>query len=166
MGKNILAFFDWRVGISRIQYFRGSVIRAFIVFGIVLLNFFFSYLFGWDVGLGLADNGDSIWLYMEDPLVATSSFIIFLPWDLRRMKDAGINWWWIVLFETLIRLPEPPAIDGAEFLHHNVAYIILALIPYLIFCLILIFKPGKIYRDFVSNGSARRGGSSKVTFSG
>ena len=81
------------------------------------------------------------------------------------MKDASINWWWIVLFETLIRLPEPPDFDGTKFLGHNIAYMIFAIIPYLIFSLLLVFKPGKIYRDFASNGSARRGSGSKVTFS-
>ena len=165
VGKNILAFFDWRNGVSRIEYFRGNVLRVLIVFGIFLLNLFLSYLFGWDVGSDFSDADGRFLLYLEDPLVATSVFIIFLPWDLRRMKDAGINWWWIAFFETLVRLPEPPDIDGTEFLGHNIAYMLFAVIPYLIFCLILVFKPGKIYRDFVSNGPVRGNGGSKVTFS-
>ena len=42
----------------------------------------------------------------------------FVPW-VERMKDAGIRWWWIVPIVILESIPEPPAIDGSEFVGHN-----------------------------------------------
>ena len=164
MSEKLLAFFDWRGGVSRIQYLRGLAIRSLILFVIILLNYFLSFLFGWDVGSDLIDEGEGYLEYLGDPLVSASASIIFLPWDLRRMKDAGIKWWWLVVFEILLRLPEPPEIDGGDFIAQNAAYLCVSTIPYFIFSLMLLLKPGQIHKDFLRNGPARRG-RNKVTFS-
>ena len=149
----------------RIQYFRGSIIRCLIAIALSGMYIFLSHLFGWDVVSDLADGGDGIFDYLSDPFLEVSFFVIFVPWDLRRMKDAGINWWWIVLFEILLRLPAPPEIEGSDFVVHNVVHGIFSTVPYLVFTLILIFKPGKIYRDFIRKSPFRRNNNSKVTFS-
>ena len=164
MSEKSLAFFDWRGGISRIQYFRGNVVRTLILMGVIGANYIFSAMFGWDVWNDIVDEGDAYLEYLKDPLVVVSFFIIFVPWDLRRMKDAGISWWWIVPIEILFRLPDPPAIDGADYVSQNAAHFLVSFVPHFVFYMILLFKPGQAHRDFLRDGRARRG-SGKVTFS-
>ena len=162
--RKLVNFFDWRNGISRIDYFRGTFFRLFVWLLVVVFNFFVSLLFGWDVWADFNEN-ETYLVYLSDPLVAISEFVIFVPWDLRRMKDAGIRWWWIVPIVILESIPEPPAIDGSEFVGHNLAHGVICLIPTFIFGFVLLFKPGRIYKNYIRSKSLQISEDIKVTYS-
>jgi len=65
--------------------------------------------------------------------------------------------WWVVAFEALSLLPEPP--EGYK--AHWATYNLLVMLPLVIYLLILQFKPGKAHRDNTRTSTRSR----KITFS-
>ena len=173
IGEKLISFFDWRNGISRIQYFRGWIFRSTLIVSISIVSWLIWWAFGWyaeiDLSKEVLGESDShiIFLLLSDtlPIVTVSSFILTVPWDLRRMKDAGISWWWIVPFEFLIHMPSPPDdVVSIELLGERLAYAFFCITPCVIFWLVLFFQPGKIYRKFAQD-KFNRTRKNRITFS-
>ena len=173
IGEKLISFFDWRNGISRIQYFRGWIFRSTLIVSISIVSWLIAWAFGWHASIDPLEEvlGESdshiIFFLLSDTMsiVTVSSFILTVPWDLRRMKDAGISWWWIVPFEFLIHMPTPPDdVVGIDLIGEHLAYAFFCITPCVIFWLVLFFQPGKIYRKFAQD-KFNRTRKNRITFS-
>lgn len=75
-------------------------------------------------------------------LTTIAAFIIMVPIDIRRLNDIGVSPWWLVPVWILSQCPAP--LDGSP---QFGAYILLVMVPLLIWGLFIIFKPGKALRE-------------------
>ena len=156
-------FFDRRGELSRNEYFYAGISRGFVFLGIAALNYGLNALWGWDVTF--TEESSWEWVF-ADPLVTVAWLIIFIPIIIRRLNDAGVNLWWAFAFEALVLMPQPPADSEGP----TAAYGILVILPYLIWMLLLQFKPGKAYQKWRRQCRSQRSnqfenGRSRVTFS-
>ena len=107
-----------------------------ILLSVGAVNVVFSALMGLEL--------DTLsWFEDQGGLFTAAVLVLFIPIDIRRMNDIGINLWWLVLFEFLSLLPYP--ISGSP---QQTPYLILVVMPQLFWALFLLFKSGKEYREY------------------
>ena len=127
-------FFDWRGELGRLDYLKEILRRLLIVLVIFGLNISLCFLAGLDV---TQENwGDNL------SLTTISSFVLMVPVDIRRLNDIGLSPWWLVPVYILSQLPVPP--DQSPQMG---VYVLLVLVPLLLWGLFVLFKPGKTLRE-------------------
>ena len=75
-------------------------------------------------------------------LTTIAAFTIMVLIDIRRLNDIEVSPWWLVLVWFLSQCTAP--LDGSS---QFGAYILLILVPLLIWGIFIIFKPGKALRE-------------------
>ncbi len=129
-------FFDWRGELGRHAYLRKIIQRILILIAVGAVNIIFSALMGLEL--------DSLaWFEDQGGLFTAAALVLFIPIDIRRMNDIGINLWWLVVFELLSLLPYPAS--GSP---QHTPYLILVVVPQIFWALFLLLKPGKEYREY------------------
>ena len=130
-------FFDWRGELGRHAYLR-KVIQRILILIVVM---------GFDLGLkalmGIEIDSRS-YIAEQSSLISVASLVIFVPIDIRRLNDLGVNLWWLAVIEVLALLPQP-AQDSPQFPF----YILTVVVPSLLWAAFMLFKPGKEYREFL-----------------
>ena len=128
--KGLPNFFDWRGELGRIEYIK-EVIKRLLILSLIL---------GLNVGLCLLARLEITPETWDDNLSLTTiaAFVIMVPVDIRRLNDIGASPWWLVPVWILNQLPEP--LEGSPQLG---IYILLGIIPLLMWELFIVFKPGK-----------------------
>lgn len=134
--NQILKIVDYRGELGRLAYFSREIYRIPLIVAVIAINFGLNLLIGYPPSLELFQAS------LSDPLVTVMSILLFLPITIRRANDAGISFWWAVFFEILYLVPEP-----SEGMASYGIYTLLVSIPYLVWCLIILFKPGKALRE-------------------
>ena len=127
-------FFDWRGELGRLDYLKEILRRLLIVLVIFGLNISLCFLAGLDVTQENWDDNLS--------LTTISSFVLMVPVDIRRLNDIGLSPWWLVPVYILSQLPVPP--DQSPQMG---VYVLLVLVPLLLWGLFVLFKPGKTLRE-------------------
>ena len=69
--RKLVNFFDWRNGISRIDYFRGTFFRLFV--WLLVLCLISLFLFSLDECFDSFNENETYLVYLSDPLVAISN---------------------------------------------------------------------------------------------
>ena len=134
--NQILKLVDYRGELGRLSYFSRSIYRIPLMIAGIAINFGLNLLIGYPPSVELFQTS------LSDPLVTVMSLVFFLPLTIRRANDAGISFWWVIVFEILYLVPEP-----SEDMASYGIYTLLVSIPYLVWCLIIVFKPGKDLRE-------------------
>ena len=132
--KALHQFFDWRGELGRIEYIKEVIKRLLILSLILGLNVGLCLLAGLDITPETWDDNLS--------LTTIAAFVIMVPVDIRRLNDIGVSPWWLVPVWILNQLPEP--LEGSPQLG---IYILLGIIPLLMWELFIVFKPGKALRE-------------------
>ena len=101
--------------------------------------------------------------YARDPMPRLVAFVLFVPIELRRMKDAGIAYSWLIVYYFLLYLPVPPS--GEDYISQQNLHAAVSDIPAYLFQALLLLKPGKSYLAHKAIFKKRERGSDKVTFS-
>ena len=102
----------------------------------IAINFGLKLLLGYPSSIELFQTS------LTDQLVTVMSLVILLPLTIRRANDAEISFRWVIFFEILYFAPEP-----SEDMAFYGVYMLLVSIPYLVWCLIIVLKPGKALRE-------------------
>ena len=137
------AFFDWRGDLSRWGYFGAGIYRGVISLLVVALDMGLHYMFGWTYEFA---DADAFWSIFESSLSVIAGFVLMLPIDIRRANDAGLSGWFVVLLWFLTLIPSPPEAAANEIMS---AYLLVIGLPFIVMQLILQFKPGRAYRDWI-----------------
>ena len=132
--KGIIEFFDWTGELGRIDYIKEMLKRLLILALILGINIGLCILAGLEITPDTWDKDLS--------LTTIAAFIIMVPIDIRRLNDIGVSPWWLVPVWILSQCPAP--LDGSP---QFGAYILLVMVPLLIWGLFIIFKPGKALRE-------------------
>ena len=128
----MLKFFSINGNMGRLDYYKSSLVRGFISFLITFLTSIIVLLSTGQVTI-LEDKGLIFFL------LTLFGVVLKAPIDYRRANDLRIEHGWIVAFQLLNLIPA--GVGG------------FARIPLLIYtwsvCLILLFKPGQVHKEFV-----------------
>ena len=166
MSKQIISFFDWnRVELSRKEYLGQTIKRLFLFGAFYAIYLVLAVIFGWDafVSPSTEISESSLAAYARDPMPRLVAFVLFVPIELRRMKDADIAYWWLIVYYFLLYLPVPPS--GEDYISQQNLHAAVSDIPAYLFQALLLLKPGKSYLAHKTIFKKRERGSDKVTFS-
>ena len=137
MEQTLPQFFSWKGELGRLRYFRQGLLRALLMIPLLVVY----------AGLSLLAGNDLSFALFESPFVTVLGLVLFIPIDLRRMNDAGIKYWWLVVFQGLWLLPVSPASEVMT--AYDKFHALIVVLPMIVWSLILLFKPGREYREFV-----------------
>ena len=132
--KELIEFFDWTGELGRIDYIKEMFKRLLILALILGINIGLCILAGLEITPDTWDKDLS--------LTTIAAFVIMVPIDIRRLNDIGVSPWWLVPVWILSQCPAP-LYGSPQF----GAYILLVMVPLLIWGLFIIFKPGKALRE-------------------
>ena len=130
-------FFDWRGELGRLAYLR-KVIQRILILIIVM-----GFNLGLNALMGIEIDRPS-YIAEQSSLISVAALVIFVPIDIRRLNDLGINLWWVAVIEVLTLLPQP--VQGSP---QFPFYILIVVVPNLFWAAFMLFKPGKEYREFL-----------------
>ena len=130
-------FFDWRGELGRLAYLRKVIQRILILIVVMGFNLGLNALMGIEID-------SPSYIAEQSSLISVAALIIFVPIDIKRLNDLGVNLWWIVVIEVLTLLPQPA--QGSPQLPF---YVIIVVVPNLFWAAFMLLKPGKEYREFL-----------------
>lgn len=170
MQGKIGKFFDYNGELGRLDFIKKSLTRGLIFLPFVFIPVLFDYIFDSPAFMTTDWTSESIQNYMysvtlDSQYFAVISLAFFLPIAIKRIRDLEISFWWIVIFEILVLMPEPLPLED-ETLHTGGLIYGSILLCYLLFRIYLICAPGKISKNL--RKQKRKDsfkGSNKVTFS-
>ena len=93
-------FFDWRGELGRLAYLRKVIQRILILIVVMGFNLGLSALMGIEID-------STSYIAEQSSLISVAALILFVPIDIRRLNDLGVNLWWIFVIEILTLLPQP-----------------------------------------------------------
>ena len=130
-------FLDWRGELGRLAYLRKVIQRILILIVVMGFNLGLNALMGIEI-----DRPS--YIAEQSSLISVAALVIFVPIDIRRLNDLGINLWWVAVIEVLTLLPQP--VQGSP---QFPFYILIVVVPNLFWAAFMLFKPGKEYREFL-----------------